>query len=150
MTDHEICEWIVKNGGSCRRMSCAGDYGWNNGTPCPFIDEKFDCENVLEQAKAWLAEHQKTCLWTEDEDGNWHTTCGEMHTFFDGGPSENGHRFCPYCGKKLVEKKYEESHEKDDDENCTWLVDEACALTGDECRGGCLFLAAKKVEEEQK
>ncbi len=37
--------------------------------------------------------------WTEDWEGNWDTS--EADT-----PSENGMRFCPYCGKALVEVRY--------------------------------------------
>jgi len=43
------------------------------------------------------------CEWLEDElDGYWTTACGEMHCFTDGGPEDNHHRFCPYCGKPLT------------------------------------------------
>lgn len=45
------------------------------------------------------------CLWQEDEDGNWHTSCHQMHTFFDGGPLDNEYQFCPYCGLPLKEFK---------------------------------------------
>ncbi len=48
------------------------------------------------------------CTWTEDEEGNWDTACGEMHTFAWDGPIENKHRFCPYCGKPLLEKARQE------------------------------------------
>jgi len=44
------------------------------------------------------------CTWTEDYDGNWHTTCDERHIFIEGTPIENYYCFCPYCGKKIVEK----------------------------------------------
>ena len=43
-----------------------------------------------------------SCEWTQDEwDGNWETGCKERHCFEDGGPTENHHCFCPYCGKPL-------------------------------------------------
>lgn len=43
------------------------------------------------------------CRWTHDDDnGIWNTACGEAHLFEDGGPAENEHRFCPYCGGELV------------------------------------------------
>ncbi len=48
------------------------------------------------------------CEWTEDEDGNWDTECGEKHTFIDGGPRENGAKFCCYCGFALVAVKFTE------------------------------------------
>jgi hypothetical protein len=44
-----------------------------------------------------------TCEWAEDDDGVWFTTCANAWVFTEGGPSENGCAFCPYCGRKLVE-----------------------------------------------
>lgn len=45
----------------------------------------------------------KTCKWTEDEDGNWDTECGEKFEVSSGLPSENGFKYCHHCGKRLVE-----------------------------------------------
>jgi hypothetical protein len=42
-----------------------------------------------------------TCTWTEDADGIFHTTCGNAFTLIDAGPSENGMRWCCYCGALL-------------------------------------------------
>lgn len=47
------------------------------------------------------------CAWTEDDDGNWHTACENMHVFFYGGPAENGYWFCPYCGRRIQQVKAE-------------------------------------------
>lgn len=47
------------------------------------------------------------CTWSEDEDGMWWTDCDQIHVFFDGTPTENSYKFCPYCGKELKEEKYE-------------------------------------------
>lgn len=41
----------------------------------------------------------------------WETTCKKAHSFITGTPEENRYRFCPYCGKKLVIKKEEDSIE---------------------------------------
>ena len=41
------------------------------------------------------------CTWRVDDDGNYATDCGEMHIFISGGPKENRHSFCPYCGGAL-------------------------------------------------
>lgn len=42
------------------------------------------------------------CEWGHDEgDGLWHTGCGEIHVFFSGGPTDNKHKFCPYCRKGI-------------------------------------------------
>ena len=43
-----------------------------------------------------------TCTWTEDEDGAFETGCGDMFDFTNDGPSENGFKFCPYCGGELA------------------------------------------------
>ena len=35
------------------------------------------------------------------EGNHWATSCGELHEFFDGTPRDNGHRYCPYCGRTI-------------------------------------------------
>ena len=52
------------------------------------------------------------CTWSEDEDGLWWTSCGEIHVFSDGTPTEHRHKFCPYCGKELKEARY--NYQKED------------------------------------
>lgn len=44
------------------------------------------------------------CVWSEDEDGNWQTECGEMFVMLEGTPTQNLMRFCAYCGSPLREK----------------------------------------------
>ena len=46
--------------------------------------------------------HQHDCEWTEDIDGAWDTSCGQKHEFTSGGPQENKHAYCPYCGRGIV------------------------------------------------
>jgi hypothetical protein len=42
------------------------------------------------------------CRWQYDDIyDTWATSCGALHQFNDGGPRENAHRFCPYCGATL-------------------------------------------------
>ena len=31
----------------------------------------------------------------------WDTECGNAHVFFDEGPTENGYKYCPYCGREV-------------------------------------------------
>lgn len=52
----------------------------------------------------------RPCQWTEDEDEHWRADCGTPHAFECYGETPTAHewRFCPYCGRKLVEKRYEE------------------------------------------
>ncbi len=46
------------------------------------------------------------CVWTPDPDtDSWDTACQNKHCFTEGGPRENSHAFCPYCGRALVIKK---------------------------------------------
>jgi hypothetical protein len=48
------------------------------------------------------------CTWKPDDDGNWETTCGNLHVFFDGTPHQNSYGFCPYCGKRLAQNEGED------------------------------------------
>lgn len=52
------------------------------------------------------------CVWAEDEDGNWWTSCGEGFVTSDGTPEENGFNFCCYCGFVLVQKRVEQPLEE--------------------------------------
>ena len=47
-------------------------------------------------------------LW-DREVNMWKTTCKKLHVFNEGGPLENVHTYCPFCGKKIkiVEQKGE-------------------------------------------
>lgn len=50
------------------------------------------------------------CTWTQQDniDGSdWETSCGELFTFIDATPKDNGMNFCCYCGSRLVERLYE-------------------------------------------
>lgn len=49
---------------------------------------------------------EQPCDWREDEDGYWNTGCGDFFTIIDGGPEENGMKFCHSCGKHLKEISY--------------------------------------------
>lgn len=46
----------------------------------------------------------ESCVWTYDHDGDYYATdCGEAFCLVDGNTEENNYRFCPACGKRLVE-----------------------------------------------
>jgi len=51
------------------------------------------------------------CLWTENEYGQYKTSCGNIHEFFEDTPQDNAFQFCPYCGSPLTLKQYEEEEE---------------------------------------
>lgn len=46
------------------------------------------------------------CIWEQDDiiaSDVFMSTCGQYFQFNTGGARENGFRFCPYCGRPLVE-----------------------------------------------
>jgi len=60
-----------------------------------------EAEQVCE---AWRASpHSARCEWTQTEDGQWDTACGEVFEFVNGGPADNGAKFCQYCGLPVRE-----------------------------------------------
>jgi hypothetical protein len=60
-------------------------------------------------ANAWLVfpdptkpKKPATCDWLDDEDGVWHTDCGNAFEFRADGPVENRFIVCPYCSGNLT------------------------------------------------
>jgi hypothetical protein len=51
---------------------------------------------------------QQECVWTENGRGSWDLCSGNTYEFYNGGPAENGFKFCPYCGKQ-VKEQYKET-----------------------------------------
>ena len=49
---------------------------------------------------------RKSCTWREDDNGAWETECGGVWEFADGGPDENGARYCFRCGSSVVPLGY--------------------------------------------
>jgi hypothetical protein len=65
---------------------------------------------VLEEYKslrAALAQQaeQVQCEWTQDPDyelgDTYHSSCGELWSFIDGGPKDNRVSYCHHCGKSV-------------------------------------------------
>lgn len=54
-----------------------------------------------------------SCRWSEDEDGNWDTACGEVFVFETGGPTENRAKWCPYCGRRIHPVNFEQNADVD-------------------------------------
>lgn len=48
----------------------------------------------------------EVCIWQQDCDGLWGTSCGHNFEFNTGTPRENGARFCLYCGHQLRQRAY--------------------------------------------
>jgi hypothetical protein len=62
---------------------------------------------ALDDLRSMLAAAQSIpCTWTQSRDPSmpdtYNATCGVVWTFNDGGPAENGMRFCPGCGSKVT------------------------------------------------
>ena len=49
----------------------------------------------------------QVCEWHLNDLGYYDTACGNAHEFITDGPGENDYRFCPYCGKTLIETHQE-------------------------------------------
>ncbi|HEI9849576.1 TPA: hypothetical protein SLN67_002611 [Serratia marcescens] len=81
--------------------------GWNayraamlDGT---FIGEGTKSQPVSQGCKLNSPEIPDGCQWTFDEhDSKWDSGCGEAWMFCDGGPTENGVKFCQNCGKPVL------------------------------------------------
>ena len=83
------------------------------GTECPRTGEvhnwiQRDGTNVtLEDVVydlLWLqAKADRACEWLDDEDCVYQTECGRAWQFVDGSVAENGVKFCPFCGGRVVE-----------------------------------------------
>lgn len=61
--------------------------------------------NQGKQELAALVANQipEDCVWTEEESSEyWHTKCGNDFCFIDSGPKENGMKYCPCCGGKIL------------------------------------------------
>lgn len=62
--------------------------------------ELADCERAIAV--------RQMCEWQEDSDdyeGTYATSCGKAFEFNEGTVSENGVRFCPFCGGFIREPK---------------------------------------------
>jgi len=69
-------------------------------------------ESYIEELRG--APAAQPCVWAADEAGVWDTACGHSFTFYDGGPTHNGQKFCPYCGGSLVEVPFDEASDEED------------------------------------
>ncbi len=59
---------------------------------------------------------RSVCAWDEDEDGTWHTDCGNLFEVIDGTPAENKMKFCCYCGAALAACFYRSREDWDDED----------------------------------
>lgn len=50
-----------------------------------------------------VVKSERICEWKQDEDGIYHTGCGNAFYFDNGTLKENKQKFCGYCGKMIEE-----------------------------------------------
>ena len=50
-----------------------------------------------------------TCVWQEDCESTWDTSCDTAFVMIDGTPTDNEYKFCPSCGKSIKEVRYVEA-----------------------------------------
>lgn len=76
--------------------------------------------DLLEKAELKLEEQaEQYCYWLQQDDEfseDWLACDDKLFCLQNGTPSENGMRFCPYCGKNLVEITYKEQFPSDEEE----------------------------------
>lgn len=82
------------------------------GKRCLMAHPGHSCGRSRYVAPAPAQEPGKSCIWTEDEDGPWHTECGHSFEFIEGTPFENKQRFCGYCGGQLREMRIGERRKR--------------------------------------
>lgn len=73
------------------------------------LDENAMAEinDAAAKGKDTLAPDKKKCLWEEDEDGCWETTCKHNFLVNDGTPSDNSMVYCCFCGNEIEEVLFE-------------------------------------------
>lgn len=68
------------------------------------------------------------CVWTEDEDGNWDTACGEKHTFTHDWPQHSDPiKYCCYCSGPIRAVQY--AHDEPKWERDNEMLRDALLLT---------------------
>jgi hypothetical protein len=104
------CSWASSldekpDGWDCREIGAVPQS--INGEPFSCIGYSPDV-GELARLRAEVADltskAERACVWTHDDvGGGWFTACGNGFEFTDGGPADNGHTFCGYCGGKITE-----------------------------------------------
>ena len=59
----------------------------------------------------------RVCTWSEDDDGNWSTACGNSYCMEAGTPKENEYAYCPTCGARIEYIEHVGVSDDDDDDD---------------------------------
>lgn len=68
-------------------------------------------DKAMDALRAALAQPDK-CGWVQEDESSdaWNTGCGRTFLINDGTPSENGMRYCCFCGKTLIGVPFEQEN----------------------------------------
>lgn len=125
MTIEEILEDLRTGQSASIRATCEGlihltREHWEALSLLEFAVRQGRGHNSITEALARLSNiHNRTdasenvCAWVENGDFGWKSSCGGEFYFEDGTPSDNGLRFCLYCGNPSVEISGQEPPVKD-------------------------------------
>ena len=98
---HAKREWLDRVGAPLASESAAFEHGFDAAWKLitPLLPNPEDAHLVQNDGR-------ETCAWQKDSDewegDQWDSACGEKYVFVEGGPADNGHKFCHGCGKPLV------------------------------------------------
>lgn len=80
---------------------------WSHGYfPGVYDTAEQDIDYLRSRLAHEIRERRRVCNWKSDDDGIWSTDCGHAWFFDTGDPKENNARFCPYCGKRLIQHEH--------------------------------------------
>ena len=54
-----------------------------------------------DKIRSYPYQSKRYCLWIEDDNGVYQTSCLHSFEIMNGTPETNGIKFCPYCGKLI-------------------------------------------------
>ena len=67
-----------------------------------------DWINYAESLELEGLQHRGNCRWDvdpNDEQEVWQSECGGAFQFTEDGPSDNGFKWCPYCGLWIMQAR---------------------------------------------
>jgi len=121
-TGYTLAEMLHAEAGEQQEIEQAINRGQIHG-PHGIIDEIHDkiavlirTAEALETSEINITAAELSCTWRqEDEDSDTYTTdCCFTFALNDGPPSENGMKYCPHCGRPIIENLYQPEDEDAD------------------------------------
>ena len=74
--------------------------------PSEIVEQLIEVASRLLAMTALANAEPTGCQWTQDPDfemgDTYHSACGEVWSFVNGGPAENRVRYCHGCGKPVT------------------------------------------------